>query len=93
MRDNLSSRKNLYSEFDYEFEYFTFTGRMGWMANRKWKEIKLQPSMLPGPAVPGSCIASFHFRWAIHPIRPVLVLYLFAYSRQNLNILSILFAV
>ena len=29
--------------------------------------------MLPGPAVPGSCLASFHFRWAIHPIRPVLV--------------------
>ena len=27
--------------------------------------------MLPGPAVPGSCLASFHFRWAIHPIRPV----------------------
>ena len=28
--------------------------------------------MLPGPAVPGSCLASFNFRWAIHPIRPVL---------------------
>ena len=41
------------------------------MANRKWKEIKLQTSMLPAPAVPGSCLASFHFRWAIHPIRPV----------------------
>ena len=27
--------------------------------------------MLPSPAVPGSCLASFHFRWAIHPIRPV----------------------
>ena len=24
------------------------------MAHRKWKEIKEQPSMLPGPAVPGS---------------------------------------
>ena len=32
---------------------------------------KQQPSMLPGPAVPGSCLASFHFLWAIHPIRPV----------------------
>ena len=41
------------------------------MAHRKWKEIKQQPSMLPGPAVPGSCLASFYFRWAIHPIRPV----------------------
>ena len=41
------------------------------MAHRKWKEIKQQPSMLPGPAVSGSCLASFHFLWAIHPIRPV----------------------
>ena len=46
----------------YNIGTFT-TGRMGWMAHRKWKEIKLQPSMLPGPAVPGSCLASFHFRW------------------------------
>ena len=35
------------------------------MAHRKWKEIKQQPSMLPGPAVPGSCLVSFHFLWAI----------------------------
>ena len=47
------------------------TGRMGWMAHRKWKEIKQQPSMLPGPAVSGCCLVSFHFMWAIHPIRPV----------------------
>ena len=38
---------------------------------QEMKEIKQQPSMLPGPAVPGSCLASFHFLWAIHPIRPV----------------------
>ena len=42
------------------------------MTNRKWKEIKQQPSMLPGPAVPGSCLVSFYFWWAIHPIRPAL---------------------
>ena len=41
---------------------------MGWMAHRKWKESKQQPSMLP---VPGCCSISFHFLWAIHPIRPV----------------------
>ena len=35
------------------------------MAHRKGKEIKQQPSMLPGPAVPGSCLVSFHFLWAI----------------------------
>ena len=44
---------------------------VGWMSHRKWKETKQDPSMLPGPAVPGSCLASFHFRWAIHPIPPV----------------------
>ena len=47
------------------------TGRMGWMAHRKRKETKQQPSMLPGPAVPGCCLVSFHFLWAIQPIRPV----------------------
>ena len=41
------------------------------MSHRKWKEMKQQPSMLPGPAEPGCCFISFHFRWAIHPIRPV----------------------
>ena len=47
------------------------TGRMGWMAHKIWKESKQQPGMLPGPAVPGCCLISFHFLWAIHPIRPV----------------------
>ena len=45
---------------------------MGWMAHRKWKEAK----QLPGTAGPcnmlGCCFISFHFLWAIHPIRPVL---------------------
>ena len=35
------------------------------MAHRKWKEFKQQPSMLPGPAVPGGCLVSFHNLWAI----------------------------
>ena len=35
------------------------------MAHRKWKETKQKQSMLPGPAVPGSCLASFHFLLAI----------------------------
>ena len=35
------------------------------MAHRKWKESKQQPSMLPGPAVPGCCLVSFHILWAI----------------------------
>ena len=44
------------------------TGRMGWMAHRKWKETKQQP----GTAGPGNmlacCLISFHFLWAIHPV-------------------------
>ena len=35
------------------------------MAHRKWKEIKQQPSTLPGPAVPGCSLVHFHFLWAI----------------------------
>ena len=35
------------------------------MAHRKWKETMQQPSMLPGPAVPGCSLVSFHFMWAI----------------------------
>ena len=49
------------------------TGRMGWMAHRKWKEAK----QLPGTGGPGNmlgcCLIFFHFLWAIHPIRPVLL--------------------
>ena len=48
---------------------------MGWMSHRKWKEIKQQPSMLPGPALSGCCLISLHFLWAIHPICPVYVCY------------------
>ena len=35
------------------------------IAHRKWKETKQQPSMLPGPAVPGCSLVSFHFLLAI----------------------------
>ena len=66
--DEMCEQKNRLSLF---LGGHSTTGRMGWMAHRKWKEIKQQPSMLPGPAVPGCCLVSFHFLWAIHPIRPV----------------------
>ena len=36
--------------------------------HRKWRETKQQPSMLPGPAVPGCCLVSFDFLWAGHPV-------------------------
>ena len=42
------------------------------LAHRKWKETKQQPIMLPGPAVPGCCLVSFHFLWAILRPHPVL---------------------
>ena len=58
----------LYQEIGREA---TSTVRMGWISHRKWKETKQQPNMLPGPAVLGCCLVSFHFLWAIHPIRPV----------------------
>ena len=35
------------------------------MVHRKWKETKQQPSKLPIPAVPGSCLVSIHILWAI----------------------------
>ena len=37
--------------------------RVDSLPHRKWKETKQHPSMLPGPAVPGSCLVSFHFLW------------------------------
>ena len=39
------------------------TVRVDSLPHRKWKEVKQQPSMLPGPAVSGSCLVSFHFLW------------------------------
>ena len=51
------------------------TGRMGWMAHRKWKECKQQPGTAGSGNMLGCCLIYFHFLWAIHPIRPV-VLYL-----------------
>ena len=35
------------------------------MAHRKWKQNQQEPSLLPGPAVPGCSLVSFHFLWAI----------------------------
>ena len=39
------------------------TGRIRWMSHRKWNKTKQQPRMLPGPAVPGCCLISFHFHF------------------------------
>ena len=47
------------------------TGRMGWMAQRKWKEIKQEPGTAGPGNMLGCSLLSFHFLWAIHPIRPV----------------------
>ena len=42
--------------------YIHSTEWMEWMSHRKRRETKQQPSMLPGPAVPGCCLVSFHFQ-------------------------------
>ena len=44
---------------------------MGWMAHRKWEETKHQPGTAGPGNMLGCCLISFHFLWAIHPIRPV----------------------
>ena len=44
---------------------------MGWMAHRKWEEIKQQPGTAGPGNMLGCCLLPFHFLWAIHPIRPV----------------------
>ena len=51
------------------FQYST--GRMGWIAHRKWKEIKQQPGTARPGNLLGCCLLSFHFLWSIHPIHPV----------------------
>ena len=42
------------------------------MAHRKWKETKQQPGTAGPGNILGCCLISFHFMWAIHPIRPVI---------------------
>ena len=41
------------------------------VAQETERETKQQPSMLPGLAVPGCCLVSFHFLCDIHSIHPV----------------------
>ena len=45
---------------------------MEWMSHYKCRETKQQPSMLPGPAVPGCCLVSFCSLCDIHSIHSVL---------------------
>ena len=44
------------------------TDWMECMSHRKRRETKQQPSMLPGPAVPGCCLVNFHFLCDIHSV-------------------------
>ena len=53
------------------------------MAHRKWKYIKQQPSMLPGPAVPGYCLVSLHFRWGKLSTRTVHVIHISFLSQEK----------
>ena len=47
--------------------------RVDSLPHRKWKYIKQQPSTLPGPAVPGCCLVSFHFLWGKLSTRTVVL--------------------
>ena len=53
------------------------------MAYRKWKEIKQQPGTAGPGNMLGCCLASFHFRGDIHPIRPVV------WWNRNGNIIAV----
>ena len=61
------------------------------MVHRKWKETKQQPSMLPGPAVPGCCLVSFHILWAILSMSTVIFhkqLKIFNYKSNSQTVVS-----
>ena len=49
------------------------TVRVYTLPNRKWKETKQQPSMLPGPAVSDCYLVSFYFLWGKLSMRTVCV--------------------
>ena len=48
-----------------------YTGRMGWMAHRKWIEIKQQPGTGGPGNILGCCLVSFRFLCDIHTIHSV----------------------
>ena len=51
---------------------FLFTGRMGWMAHRRWKETKQQPGTAGPGNMLGYCLVSLHFRCDILAPIPVM---------------------
>ena len=79
-----SYRRDKFTQPRGHFFYQSCTVCGDRMAHRKWKETKQQTSMLPGPAVPGCCLVSFHFLWAILCPQAVLVM------QKPLNIWSFL---
>ena len=56
-----------------------------WMSHRKRRETKQQPSMLPGPAVPGCCLVTFRFLCHIHSIHSVLAVPIFLLKQDFSN--------
>ena len=67
------------------------TWRMGWMAHRKWKENKQQPGTAGPGNMPGCCLVSYHFLWAIRPIRPAMVIDLGSLTFRTSLISDIIF--
>ena len=60
------------------------TGWIEWMSHRKQRETKQQPSMLPGPAVPGCCLGSFRFLCNIHSSHSIRSIRNLAFSFSSL---------
>ena len=52
----------------------TPTKWMEWMSQRKQRETKQQPAMLPCPAVSGCCLVSFCFLFDIQSIHSVIIM-------------------
>ena len=55
----------------FDVHFTRSTVRVDSLPHRKWKDTKQQPGTAGPGNMLGCCLISFHFLWAIHPIRPV----------------------
>ena len=65
-----------------EINLLDVTEWMECMSHRKLRETKQQPSMLPGPAVPGWCLVTFYFLCDNYSIHSVVGLVLTSWTRS-----------
>ena len=60
MHDSIQNNLLLMAKKNWSLEK-NLIERLHRMLSRKWRETKQQPSLLPGPAVPGCCLVFLHF--------------------------------